>query len=77
MIHKCFDAKSCGGGVNSEIISNWELGEQLHKPISRKFEKRKVHSFFIGNLWGTDLADKQLISNCNKGFCFLLCVLDI
>ena len=28
-------------------------------------------------MWGADLADKQLISKFNKGFRFLLCVIDI
>ena len=31
----------------NEIISNKELSEELHKPIIRKFEKRKVDSSFI------------------------------
>ena len=32
-----FDKKSSGSGINSEIISNKELGEELHKPIIRKW----------------------------------------
>ena len=32
---------------------------------------------FKDNIWGTDLADMQLISKFNKGFRFLLCVIDI
>ena len=31
------------------VISNKELAEELHKPIIRKFKKRKVHSSFICN----------------------------
>ena len=49
----------------------------MHKPIIRKFNKRKVQSPFIDNIWGADLADMQLISKFNKGFRFLLCVIDI
>ena len=56
---------------------NKELAEELHKQIVRKFEKRKVHSSFIDNIWCTDLADIQLISKFNKGFKFLLCVIDV
>ena len=51
-------------------MSNHKLTEELHKAIIGKFEKRKLHSFFINNIWGTDLVDKQLISNFNKGFRF-------
>ena len=54
-----------------------QLAEELHKPIIRKFEKRKVHSPFKYNIWGADLADMHLISKFNKGFIFLLCVVDI
>ena len=58
-------------------MSNKELAEELDKPIIRKFKKRKLNSSFIDNIWGTDLADMQLISNFNKEFRFLLCVIDI
>ena len=54
-----------------------QLAEELHKPIIRKFEKRKVHSPFKYNIWGAHLADMHLISKSNKGFIFLLCVVDI
>ena len=39
--------------------------------------ERKVHSPFIDNIWSADLADMQLISKFNKGFLFLLRVIDI
>ena len=38
---------------------------------------KKVNSPFTDNIWGTDLADMALISKFNKGFQFLLCVIDI
>ena len=63
--------------IKKEIISNKELAEELHKPIIRKFEKRKVQSPFVDNIWGADLADMQLITKFHKGFRFLLCVIDI
>ena len=63
--------------VENENISNKELAEELHKPIIRKFNKRKVHSPYINNIWVAHLPDIQLISKFNKGFRFLLCVIDI
>ena len=69
--------KPSGSGIKNEIISNKQLAEELHKPIIRKFNKRKVHSPFIGNIWCADLADTQLISKFNKRFRFFLCVIDI
>ena len=49
----------------------------MQKPINRKFNKRKEHSTFIDNIWGEDLADMQLTSKFDKGFRFLLCLIDI
>ena len=84
MVYKFFDKKSQGSGrplsSASQLASNKEniqLAGELHKPIIRKFKKRKVHSSFRDNIWGVDLADMQLLSKFNKGFRFLLCVIDI
>ena len=43
----------------------------------KNLKKRKVYSSFRDNIWSADLADMQLISKFNKGFRFLLCVIDI
>ena len=75
MVYKFFDKKSIGSGTKS--MSNQQLADELHKPIVIKFKRHKVYSFFKGNIWGADLADMQLISKCNKGIRFLLCVIDI
>ena len=48
--------------LKNENVSNKELAEALHKPIIRKFKKRKLHSSFIDDILGADLADMQLIS---------------
>ena len=75
--YKCFDKKSTDIGINIPLEFNEQLAKELHKPIIRKFKKRKVYSGFKDNIWGADLADMQLISKFNKGFKFLLCVIDI
>ena len=58
-------------------LATRQLAEELHKPIIRKFNKRKVQSLFIDNIWCADLADMQLISKFSKEFRFLLCVIEI
>ena len=50
---------------------------ELHKPIIRKFKKRKVYSYFRDNIWGVDLADMQSLSKYNKGIKYLLCAIDL
>ena len=77
MVYKFFDKKSTGSGVNVPLEFNEQLAKKLHKPIIRKFKKRKVYSGLKDNIWGADLADMQLTSKFNKGFRFLLCVIDI
>ena len=84
MVYKFFDKKSTGSSIvknlnnnNNDMKQNLQLAEELHKPIIRKFKKRKVYSGFKDNIWDADLADMQLISKFNKGLRFLLCVIDI
>ena len=73
MVYKFFDKKSKGSGSKNEIKENQQLANELHKPTIRKFNKRKVYSFFKENIWGVDLADMLLISKYNKGIRYLLC----
>ena len=74
MVYKVFDKKTMGSGVNNESS---KLADELHKPIIRKFNERKVYSSFKDNIWGVDLADMQLLSKFNKGIKYLLCVIDL
>ena len=38
----------------------------------RNFNKREVHSSFLDNIWGADLANIQLISKFNKKNSFFI-----
>ena len=53
------------------------LADERHKPIIRKFNKRKVYSQFKDNTWGVDLADMQSLSRKNKDIKYLLCAIDL
>ena len=53
------------------------LADELHKPVIKKFNKRKVYSQFKNNIWGVDLADMQSLSKKNKGIKYLLCATDL
>ena len=41
MVYKFFDKKSSGSGVDAE--PNYQLANELHKQIIRKFKRRKVY----------------------------------
>ena len=75
MVYRFFDKKSTGSGFKTSNSSI--LADELHKPIIRKLNKRKVYSQFKGNIWGVDLADMQSLSRKNEGIKYLLCAIDL
>ena len=75
MVYKFFDKKFNRSGIINE--SNYQLVNELHEPIIKKFKKRKVYSSFRDNIWGVDLADMQSLSKYNKGIKYLLCAIDL
>ena len=77
MVYKFFDKKSMGSGFKKLKNSSSILADELHKPIIKKFDKRKVYSQFKDNIWGVDLADMQSLSRKNKGIKYLLCDIDL
>ena len=80
MVYKYLSAsldKSKGSGIVTNE-PNYQLANELHKPIIRKFKKRKVYSSYKDNIWGVDLADMQSLSKYNKGIkYFNLCAIDL
>ena len=66
MVYKFFDSKVApldkktmsGKGIKNNKI----LAEELHKPVIKKFNKRKVYSQFKDNIWGVHLADTRSLS---------------
>ena len=76
MLYKFFDEKSKGSDITTNEF-NYQLANELHKPVITKLKKRKVYSSFKDNIWGVDLADMQSLSRYNKGFKYLLCAIDL
>ena len=77
MVYKFFDKKSMGSGVKKLKDSSSILADELHKPVIKKFNKRKVYSQFKDNIWEVDLAEMQSLSRKNKGIKYLLCAIDL
>ena len=44
MVYNFFVKISTGSGINNEIKQKKQLANELHKPIIRKFKRRKVNS---------------------------------
>ena len=56
MVYKLSDKELKKSGVSIPLEFNEQLAKELHKPIIRNFNERKVYSGFR-NIWGADLAD--------------------
>ena len=54
-----------------------ELAEEAYKPVTRKFQGRRVNVNGIDEIWAAGLIDKQVFSKDNSGIKFLLTVIDI
>ena len=54
-----------------------KLADELHKPIRRNFPKRRVIVHNVDDIWCSDLVDMQKLSKWNKGYKYLLMVLDL
>ena len=81
MVYKFFDKKSASlnksSGTGIANKPNYQLANELHKPIIRKLKKRKVYSSFRDNTWDVDWADMQSLSKYKKGNKYLLCAIDL
>jgi hypothetical protein len=63
-----------------KTAKSW-LGTQdtytLHKPIMKKFPRRKTFSKGINDLFQADLADMRNLSSYNDGFAYILTCIDV
>ena len=66
MVYNFFKKRTSGSAIKKGNIFNKELAQELHKPIIKNFNKRKVQSGFKDNILGVDPGDMQLISNFNR-----------
>ena len=51
--------------------------EELHKPIKRKFKKRRVLVNGIDKIWAADFVDMQAFTKFNRGIKYPLAVIDV
>ena len=72
MAYMFFDEK-----IGSGKSVNEQLAEELHKPVMKKFKRRKVYAKFKGNIWAANLIEMEALSSKNKNVRYLLCVIDV
>ena len=59
--------------------TNWQekLANELCKQIKRNFTRRRIIVYHIDEIWCSDLVEMQQFSKWNKGYRYLLMVLDV
>ena len=73
-------AKSVLKGIRYKDVQEWLQGEStytLHKPIRRRFKRRKTIVGGIDYQWQADLANMQHLAKQNNNKKYLLCVIDV
>ena len=80
MVYRFFDKNTTGSGVATlanKSMPNYQIANELHKPIIRKFKRRRYYSSLRYSIWGVDLAYIQSLSKYNRGITYLFCAIDI
>ena len=54
-----------------------KLADELHASIRRNFTRRRVIVNHIDEIWASDLVEMQQFSKWNKGYRYLLMVIDV
>ena len=63
--------------TGSIVSVNEQLPEELHKPVIKKFKRRKVYARFKDNRWAADLAEMGSLSSKNGNVKYFLWVIDL
>ena len=68
-----------GNHERNEPSIKWtdQYSRELHTPVRFKFKKRRVFSPGPDSIWAADLADLSKFSRSNKGYRYLLLVIDV
>ena len=54
-----------------------KVSKELHKQVTRKFQRRKVYAENVNEIWGCDLTDLQYWKEQNDGYRYILTVIDV
>ena len=73
MLYHFFKDKKRGSVVSVDE----QLAEELRKPVTKRFKRRKVYARFKDNIWVADLAEMELLSSKNENVKYLLCVIGV
>ena len=72
--------KQKGENITRKQVVNWLVEQEaygLHKPVRRRFARRKIYSRGIDYLWQADLVDMSHLVEENDGYRYQLTVIDV
>ena len=73
-------AKKMGKKINRGEVEKFLQRQDaytLHRPVRKNFPRRKTLARHVDHIWQADLIDMQQISKENRGFRYILTVIDI
>ena len=61
------------------LVIDWniQLANELHKQVRRRFEKGTVFAKQVDDIWTANLVEMSKFSRSNKGYTYLLIVIDV
>lgn len=54
-----------------------KFAEEIHHQVRRKFKRRKVIVTGLDEIWAMDLASMESFTDYNKGYKYILCIIDV
>ena len=69
------DKSIVGKLIRANLKFTNDLADELYKPVSNKFQRRRVNVNSIDEIWAADLIDMQAFSKDNNGIKYLLTVI--
>src|SRR5690606_28357927 len=54
-----------------------KFAEEIHHQVRRKFKRRKVIVTGLDKIWAMDLASMESFTDYNKGYKYILCIIDV
>lgn len=78
LVRKIISVKhQMGLGIKEKNIWTDELTDELHKPVRKNFPTRRVLSKEVDAIWAADLVDMQYFAHGNKGYKYILMIIDV
>ncbi|GBO35578.1 hypothetical protein AVEN_36163-1 [Araneus ventricosus] len=67
-------------GLKEDRVRKFLSGEDpysLHFPVRYKFQRRKTIAYGLNELWQSDLVDLQKLSRFNRGYRYIITIIDV